>query len=74
MRPIHFLVLCCGIVLALWSSSTIQAAEKIEFVPVPGFPQVPTDVTLGKCSAVAVDSLGKAMKILKIDGGDAKKS
>src|SRR5258708_1848831 len=56
MRPIHFSVLCCGIVLALWSSDTIQAADKIEFVPVPGFPQVPAHVTLGKCSAVAVDS------------------
>jgi DNA-binding beta-propeller fold protein YncE len=35
------------------------AAEKIEFVPVPGFPQVPAEVTLGKCSAVSVDSRGQ---------------
>lgn len=56
MRPIHFSVLCCAIVLALSSSETIQAAEKIEFLPVPDFPQVPAHVTLGKCSAVAVDS------------------
>ena len=42
--------------LALWSACAAQAADKIEFVPVPGFPQVPAEVSLGKCSAVAVDS------------------
>jgi DNA-binding beta-propeller fold protein YncE len=35
------------------------AAEKIEFVPVPGFPHIPDGVTLGKCSAVALDSKGQ---------------
>jgi DNA-binding beta-propeller fold protein YncE len=33
-----------------------RAADRIEFVPVPGFPQVPKQISLGKCSAVAVDS------------------
>jgi DNA-binding beta-propeller fold protein YncE len=41
--------------LVFWSA-TLFAADAIEFVPVPGFPQVPAGVMLGKCSAVAVDS------------------
>jgi DNA-binding beta-propeller fold protein YncE len=48
-----FRATACG--LMLWSA-TMFAADRIEFVPVPEFPQVPADVTLGKCSAVAVDS------------------
>lgn len=41
--------------VAVCSACLAQAAEKIEFVPVPDFPQVPKQVSLGKCSAVAVD-------------------
>jgi DNA-binding beta-propeller fold protein YncE len=59
-RRIHFLTACVAAAVALWSAGAAQAAdkpaEKIEFVPVPGFPQVPAHVTLGKCSAVAVSS------------------
>jgi DNA-binding beta-propeller fold protein YncE len=45
-------VFCC---LALLLPA-LFAADPIEFVPAPGFPQVPAGVTLGKCSAVAIDS------------------
>lgn len=44
--------------IALWSATAL-AADKIEFTPVPGFPQVPAEITLGRCSAVAVDSRGQ---------------
>ncbi len=47
------LATACG--LSFWSAA-LFAADRIEFVPVPGFPHIPADVTLGKCSAVAVDS------------------
>jgi DNA-binding beta-propeller fold protein YncE len=47
------LATACG--LLFWSA-VLFAAERIEFVPAPGFPQIPADMTLGKCSAVAVDS------------------
>jgi DNA-binding beta-propeller fold protein YncE len=41
---------------ALWLSTAIAlGADKIEFVPVTDFLQVPAGVTLGPCSAVAVD-------------------
>ena len=56
MRRIHLFSVCGAWALAVSFVCTIQAAEKIEFVPVPGFPQVPAGVSLGKCSAVAVDS------------------
>jgi DNA-binding beta-propeller fold protein YncE len=56
MRRIHWFSVCGAGALAVWFVGTVQAAEKIEFVPVPGFPQVPAGVSLGKCSAVAVDS------------------
>ena len=32
------------------------AAERIEFEPVAGFPDIPPNVSLGRCSGVAVDS------------------
>jgi DNA-binding beta-propeller fold protein YncE len=51
------IILRCGFAFAM-GAAQIQAAEKIEFIPVPGFPQVPARVTLGKCSAVALDSRG----------------
>jgi DNA-binding beta-propeller fold protein YncE len=47
------LATACGIVF--WSAA-LFAADRIEFVPVPGFPHIPAGVTLGKCSAVAIDS------------------
>src|SRR5262249_53228156 len=44
------------IVTATWLSTVLaQSAEKIEFSPVPGFLQLPEGITLGPCSAVAVD-------------------
>ncbi len=46
---------CVLIVMAL-ASRMARAADKIEFTPVAGFPQVPADVALKQCSAVAVDS------------------
>jgi DNA-binding beta-propeller fold protein YncE len=48
-------VLATACVLVLWSAS-LFAADAIIFVPMPDFPLVPAGVTLGKCSAVAVDS------------------
>lgn len=45
----------CVFVIAL-ATVTAKAADKIEFSPVTGFPQIPAGVTLGQCSAVAVDS------------------
>lgn len=50
-------------VLAVWlliaaisfSGVEVRAADKIEFTPVAGFPQVPAEITLGRCSAVGVD-------------------
>lgn len=56
MPRIQLLAAWGAMTLVLWMASAVQAAEKIEFVPVAGFPQVPKEVTLGKCSAVAVDS------------------
>lgn len=38
---------------------SLAAADKLEFAPVAGFPQVPVDITLGRCSAVALDSRGQ---------------
>ncbi len=52
------LIALVAVVLAICGGKAV-AAEKIEFVPVPGFPQIPAEVTLGKCSAVAVDSRGQ---------------
>ena len=46
-------------VMGLLGNFKLRAAEKIEFVPVPGFPQIPAGITLGKCSAVALDSQGQ---------------
>lgn len=40
-------------------SGVATAAEKIEFEPIPGFLQVPPEITLGPCSAVAIDDRGE---------------
>lgn len=45
-----------GVVVIALAAVTATAADKIEFSPVEGFPQIPADITLGQCSAVAVDS------------------
>ncbi len=55
-RRNHVLADWVAIAVILASAGAAHAADKIEFVPVPGFAQVPAHVTLGKCSAVAVDS------------------
>lgn len=47
------------IIAALAWGGVLFGAEKIDFVPVPGFPEIPEHVTLGKCSAVAVDPRGQ---------------
>jgi len=56
MHRIHRVASLFTFVAALCTVANAHAADKIEFVPVPGFPQVPAHVTLGKCSAVAVNS------------------
>jgi streptogramin lyase len=40
-------------------TGNVFAADAIEFAPVPGFPRVPAEITLGRCSAVAVDGKGQ---------------
>jgi DNA-binding beta-propeller fold protein YncE len=45
-----------GLIALLLLSAVAHGAETIEFVPVPGFPQIPPGVELARCSAVAVDS------------------
>src|SRR6266446_4761977 len=44
-----------GVLVVLLASAVARGAEKIEFVPVPGFLRLPAGVTLGRCSAVAID-------------------
>jgi DNA-binding beta-propeller fold protein YncE len=45
-----------AVVCMIWLSAGLMlGADKIEFVPVTDFLQLPADVTLGPCSAVAVD-------------------
>jgi DNA-binding beta-propeller fold protein YncE len=44
-----------GLFTLVLASAATLGAEKIEFVPVPGFLQLPAGVTLGPCSAVAID-------------------
>ncbi|MBS0264799.1 MAG: 6-bladed beta-propeller [Planctomycetes bacterium] len=44
--------------LQLIASPFSRGDEKIVFEPVSGFPQVPAHITLGKCSAVALDRAG----------------
>ena len=56
MRRVHLLTTLTIAVLAIASACAARAADKIEFVPVADFPQVPANVSLGKCSAVAIDS------------------
>src|SRR5579872_1564439 len=56
MRRYYWSAVRVAMVHTLWFACAVHAAEKIEFIPVPGFPQVPRQVSLGKCSAVAVDS------------------
>src|SRR5258708_1652797 len=52
-RSAAILATVCGLALG---SVALFAADRIDFVPVPDFPKTPDGVTLGKCSAVAVDS------------------
>jgi NHL repeat len=48
--------LATAIVLAAMSGGAeLNGADQIDFIPSPEFPQVPEHVSLGKCSAVAVD-------------------
>jgi DNA-binding beta-propeller fold protein YncE len=57
MKQVHFRDVCRVVAFALAiCSGPVFSGEKIQFVPVAGFPQVPAGVTLGRCSAVAVDS------------------
>ncbi|MGE5194590.1 MAG: peptidyl-alpha-hydroxyglycine alpha-amidating lyase family protein [Deltaproteobacteria bacterium] len=42
--------------VVLLASAVARGPEKIEFVPLAGFPQLPSGVTLGRCSAVGADS------------------
>ena len=44
--------------LLLWSPNSL-AGELLDFDPVPNFLQIPENITLGRCSGVAVDSEGR---------------
>lgn len=45
-------------VVSLFSTQQGMAGEKFDFKPVPSFPTVPKQITLGRCSGVAVNSRG----------------
>ena len=46
------------VLLALTSGPVFTSAAELRFEPVAGFPQLPDNIQLGPCSAVAVDSKG----------------
>jgi hypothetical protein len=44
--------------MSVWGG-VVLGDEKVDYIPVPGFPEIPAHVKLGKCSAVAVDRRGQ---------------
>lgn len=53
------IVSCIPFLFLFATSAAATATDAIVFTPVVGFPQVPAEITLGGCSAVAVDDRGE---------------
>ncbi len=54
-RQIFLLLTICTSLMC----RSLPAADRIDFVPVPDFLQLPAGIKLGKCSAAALDSRGR---------------
>jgi DNA-binding beta-propeller fold protein YncE len=59
MKTIPGNMLCCGVIIAMMiDADSCLADDSPSYTPVPDFLTLPDDVTLGKCSAVAINSDG----------------